>query len=92
MGKRELLLLEEQTLLSRERTMQQYITTSLALIGVGILVLKFFEGAYYIILGILLNTLGFVQITMAYIRFIRYRKVVRRLRKKERKFRLDIGE
>ena len=91
MGKRELVLLEEQTLLSRERTMQQYITTGAALIGLGLLAMKFFEGPYTY-LGIILIAIGFAQMYLAYVRFSKYRKIVRKIRKKEKKLRLEVGE
>lgn len=92
MGKKELLLLEEQTLLSRERTMQQYIATGTAMIGLGIFVIKFFPDMYYYWASIGFILFGFFQIAMAYIRFQKYRKVVRKLRKKEKKLKLDVGE
>ncbi|MEM2954484.1 MAG: DUF202 domain-containing protein, partial [Candidatus Nanoarchaeia archaeon] len=67
----QLLLMEEQTLLSRERTMQQYIATGLAFITVGLLVLKFFEKPY-VVLGIFLILIGFWQLWQAYLRFKHY--------------------
>ena len=91
MGKKELVLLEEQTLLSRERTMQQYIATGSTFIGLGLLVIKFFE-KIYVYLGIALIAIGFLQIYMAYVRFEKYRKIVRKLRKREKRFGLEIGE
>jgi len=91
MGKKELVLLEEQTLLSRERTMQQYIATGATFIGLGLLVIKFFE-KIYVYLGILLVAIGFLQIYLAYARFEKYRKIVRKLRKREKRFGLEIGE
>ncbi len=86
-----LLLLEEQTMLSRERTMQAYITTGLGFITVGLLVIKFFEHTYYII-GAALVLIGFWQIWQAYLRFKKYRSVVRKLRARERKLGLEVGE
>ncbi|HIH13670.1 MAG TPA: DUF202 domain-containing protein [Nanoarchaeota archaeon] len=91
-SKKHMLLLEEQTILSRERTMQQYMTTGLSFIGVGLIVLKFFFGSPYIFLGSLLLTIGFSQIVIAYYRFEKYRVVARKLRKKEKQYALEVGE
>lgn len=91
MGRRELVLLEEQTMLSRERTMQQYIATGAAFIGLGLLVLKFLE-PIWVILGIALLGIGLVQVYTAYVRFEKYRKIARKLRKKEKRLHLEVGE
>ena len=40
----KLLLMEEQTLLSRERTMHSYMQTGLAFTSVGLAVMKFLSG------------------------------------------------
>jgi uncharacterized membrane protein YidH (DUF202 family) len=91
-GHKQLIMLEEQTVLSRERTMQQYINTGLAFIGLGLIVTRFFsEGAYQGV-GAILIILGFWQIYAAYTRFQKYRKVARKLRKEEKKFGLEVGE
>jgi len=92
MTKRELVLLEEQTILSRERTMQQYIATGLGFIGLGVVVIKFFLGGYYYLLGFALLAMGFAQIITAYVRFARYRRIARHLRKKEKGLNLEVGE
>lgn len=92
MGRKELVLLEEQTVLSRERTMQQYITTGLGFMGLGVVVMKFFIGNAYIIFGALLIGLGFMEMGIAYLRFLHYRKIARNLRKKEKGLRLEVGE
>lgn len=84
-------LAEEQTMLSRERTMQQYVATGLAFITVGLLVAKFLEHKYILISAILI-AFGFWQIWQAYQRFKHYRQIVRRLRKREKKLGLEVGE
>ena len=89
---RQIALEEEQTLLSRERTMQQYMTTGLAFIGAGLIVIKFFTGDIYTFIGALLIVIGFWQLWQSYRRFERYRKIVRKIRKKEKKLGLEIGE
>jgi len=91
-GKRQLILLEEQTILSRERTMQQYMATGLSFIGVGLIVLKLFVGDPYTLIGGVLIVIGFWQVYQAYLRFQRYRGIARKLRGKEKKLGLEIGE
>lgn len=86
-----LLMLEEQTILSRERTMQQYMTTGLGFITVGLLVIKLFDPNYFVI-GIALIAIGFWQIWQAYLRFKKYRSIARKLRTRERKLGLEVGE
>ncbi len=90
--KRHILLLEEQTMLSRERTMQQYMATGLSFIGVGLVVIKLFIGQIYIAIASALIVIGFWQIYQAYLRFKKYRGIVRKLRKREKKLGLEIGE
>jgi uncharacterized membrane protein YidH (DUF202 family) len=90
--RRHLILLEEQTILSRERTMQQYMTTGLSFIGVGLVVLKLFMGDIYSLVGSALVAIGFWQIYQAYLRFQKYRGIARKLRRKEQKLGLEVGE
>jgi len=87
-----LLLSEEQTILSRERTMHSYMQTGLAFMGVGLLIVKYVEGIEFTILGAALALFGGYVLYGSMKRFFRYRKSVRRLRKIERKLRLDVGE
>ena len=87
-----LLLSQEQTILSRERNMQAYISTGLAFIGVGLVVLRLFEGMLYWVLGGVFLLIGFWQILEAYERFRKYRKVARQIRRKEKALRLEVGE
>jgi len=89
---KHLLLLEEQTMLSRERTMQQYMATGLSFIGVGLIVLKLFIGQVYVIVASALIAIGFWQIYQAYLRFKKYRGIVRKIRKREKRLGLEIGE
>ena len=53
-----LLLAEEQTLLSRERTMHSYMQTGLAFTSVGLLIMKFLPGIFYFCIGALFIILG----------------------------------
>ena len=92
MASRQLILLEEQTILSRERTMQQYIATGLAFIGVALVVARFFIGPLYSLLSAALIGVGLWQIYVAYRRFKRYQYLAKKLRKKERKLGMEIGE
>ncbi len=87
-----LLLLEEQTMLSRERTMQQYVSTGLAFIAVGLVVVQIFKGPYYVWLGFALLAIGFWWMWTAWMRFTKYRKLARSIRKQERKYGFEIGE
>ncbi len=87
-----LLLLEEQTVLSRERTMQQYMTTGLSFIGVGLVVVRFFTGPAYLFIGSALIAIGFWQIWEAYHRFKKYRRIARKIRRKEKRYGLEVGE
>jgi len=91
-NRRQLILLEEQTILSRERTMQQYMSTGLAFIALGLVVIQLLIGDTYMVIGAALVGIGFWQIYQAYTRFKRYRGLVRKLRKKERKLGLEVGE
>ncbi|MBI4895298.1 MAG: DUF202 domain-containing protein [Candidatus Aenigmarchaeota archaeon] len=78
---RNILFSEEQTLLSRERTMHSYIQTGLTTIGVGLIMLKFFVEFYLI--GILLTFVGFATVAYAINRWVGYRKTVKIIRGKE---------
>jgi len=89
---KHLLLLEEQTILSRERTMQQYMATGLSFIGVGLIVLKLFGGQIYVAIATALIIIGFWQIWQAWLRFKKYRGLARKLRRKEKRLGLEIGE
>ena len=91
-NKRQLILLEEQTILSRERTMQQYITTGLAFITAGLVIIKLFVGDIYFLISITLVGIGFWQLYQAHLRFRKYRELARKLRKKEKKLGLEVGE
>ncbi len=72
--------------------MQQYMTTGLSFIGVGLVVLKLFMGDIYSFIGGALVAIGFWQIYQAYQRFQRYRSLARKLRRKEQKLGLEVGE
>jgi len=89
---KQTILLEEQTILSRERTMQTYMSTGLAFIGVGLVVMRFFTEEIYIFIGTVLILTGFWQIYQAYSRFLKYRQIVRKIRREEKKLGYEIGE
>ena len=87
----KLLLAEEQTLLSRERTMHSYMQTGLAFTSVGLLILKFLGGIFYVCIAFFFIILGGLLIIEAGKRYSRFRKAIRRLRQKEAKLGYEIG-
>jgi uncharacterized membrane protein YidH (DUF202 family) len=90
---RQLILLEEQTILSRERTMQQYMSTGLAFIALGVVMIQLLgKVPYNTYIGSLLVAIGFWQVWQAYLRHKRYRKLARKLRHREKKLGLEVGE
>jgi uncharacterized membrane protein YidH (DUF202 family) len=88
----KILLLEEQTLLSRERTMHSYMQTGLAFTSVGLLIIKFLAGFFYFGVGLLFIILGGLLILEAARRYGRFRKAVRSLRIKESQLGFEIGK
>ncbi len=86
-----LLLAEEQTLLSRERTMHSYMQTGLAFTSVGLLIVKFLGEIFYSCVGGLFIILGTLLIVESGKRYMRFRKAVARLREKEAKLGYEIG-
>lgn len=72
--------------------MQQYMSTGLAFVALGIVVLQFLKGDIYSLIGAVLVAIGFWQIYQAYLRHRRYRSLVRKLRQKEKKYGLEVGE
>lgn len=92
-NKRTLILLEEQTILSRERTMQQYMSTGLAFIALGLVVIQLLgKVPYNVALGVVLVLIGLWQVWQAYLRHKRYRRLARKLRHRERSLGLEVGE
>jgi uncharacterized membrane protein YidH (DUF202 family) len=92
-NRRTLILLEEQTILSRERTMQQYMSTGLAFIALGLVAIQLLgKVPYNIYLGGILILIGLWQVWQAYLRHKRYRKLARKLRYREKKLGLEVGE
>ncbi|HVN97564.1 MAG TPA: DUF202 domain-containing protein [Syntrophorhabdaceae bacterium] len=87
----KLLLAEEQTLLSRERTMHSYMQTGLAFTSVGLLIMKFLGGIPYICAAGFLILLGALLILESVRRYVRFRRAVAKLRRKETKLGYDIG-
>jgi uncharacterized membrane protein YidH (DUF202 family) len=86
-----ILLAEEQTLLSRERTMHSYMQTGLAFTSVGLVVIKFLGGFLYVCAGIMLMILGGALILEAARRYVRFRRAIRALRKKEAELGYEVG-
>jgi uncharacterized membrane protein YidH (DUF202 family) len=86
-----LLLAEEQTLLSRERTMHSYMQTGLAFTSVGLLIIKFLPGIFYFCIGMLFIILGMLLIVESVKRYLRFRRAIAILRKKETKLGCEIG-
>jgi uncharacterized membrane protein YidH (DUF202 family) len=87
----KLLLMEEQTLLSRERTMHSYMQTGLAFTSVGLLIMKFLSGLLYFCTGVASIILGFLLIVESARRYVHFRKAIRKLREKETKLGYEIG-
>ncbi len=85
-------LLEEQTLLSRERTMHSYMQTGLAFTSVGLLIIKFLTGFFYFGVGILFIILGGLLILESGRRYARFRGAIKLLRNKEAQLGYEIGK
>ena len=86
-----LLMVEEQTFLSRERTMHSYMQTGLAFVSVGLVIIKLLSGILYLFIGILLMILGGLLIIESGRRYVRFRKAIRLLREKEAKLGYQLG-
>ncbi len=86
-----LLLAEEQTLLSRERTMHSYMQTGLAFTSVGLLIMKFLPGIFYSGTGLIFIILGALLIVESGKRYMRFRRAIAKLREKEAKLGYEIG-
>ena len=87
----KLLLMEEQTLLSRERTMHSYMQTGLAFTSVGLIIMKFLSGLVYFCTGVFFIILGFLLIGESARRYAHFRKAIRKVREKETKLGSEIG-
>ncbi|MGD0918721.1 MAG: DUF202 domain-containing protein [Thermodesulfobacteriota bacterium] len=87
----KLLLMEEQTLLSRERTMHSYMQTGLAFTSVGLFIMKLLSGLFYFCAGTVFIILGVLLIAESARRYMRFRKAIRQLREKEAKLGYEIG-
>jgi hypothetical protein len=74
-----LFMAEEQTLLSRERTMHSCMQTGLVFISVGLVIIKFLGGIFYFCTGMLLMILGGFLIIESVRRCVRFRKANRLL-------------
>jgi uncharacterized membrane protein YidH (DUF202 family) len=87
----KLLLMEEQTFLSRERTMHSYMQTGLAFTSVGLFIMKFLSGLLYFCAGLVFIILGVLLIAESARRYAHFRKAIRKLREKETKLGYEIG-
>jgi len=87
----KILLAEEQTLLSRERTMHSYMQTGLAFTSVGLLLMKFLGGIFYFCVALFFIILGGLLIMESGRRYVRFKKAVRKMRQKEAKLGYEIG-
>ena len=70
--------------------MHSYMQTGLAFISVGLLVVRFLEGASYLMVGSFLVLIGFLQLAEAFRRFRAYRREVRKLRAREKRLGIEI--
>jgi uncharacterized membrane protein YidH (DUF202 family) len=86
-----IVLAQEQTLLSRERTMHSYMQTGLAFSSAGLLIMKFLAGLFYFLVGAFFIILGVLLILEAGKRYLRFRKAIARLRRREAELGYDIG-
>jgi uncharacterized membrane protein YidH (DUF202 family) len=86
-----ILLAEEQTLLSRERTMHSYMQTGLAFTSVGLVIIKFLGEIFYTCAGVFFMILGCLLIVESGRRYVRFRKAIRALRRKEAELGYEIG-
>jgi uncharacterized membrane protein YidH (DUF202 family) len=86
-----ILMAEEQTLLSRERTMHSYMQTGLAFVSVGLMIMKFIQGIFYFCVSVIFMVLGFLLIVESARRYVRFRKAIRDLREREAKLGYRLG-
>jgi sulfite exporter TauE/SafE len=66
----KLLLMEKQTILSRERTMHSYMQTGLAFTPVGLFIMKFLSGLLYFCAGLVFIILGVLLIAESARRYV----------------------
>ena len=86
-----ILLAEEQTFLSRERTMHSYMQTGLAFSSVGLLIMKYLGGVLYFCAGLFFIIIGALLIIEAGKRYMRFRRAIATLREKEARLGYDTG-
>jgi len=87
----KILLAEEQTFLSWERTMHSCMQAGLAFCSVGLVIMKFLTGIFYVCAGVFFIILGALLIIEAGTRYRRFRRAIVRLREKEANVGYDIG-
>jgi len=90
-GDIRIIMAEEQTLLSRERTMHSYMQTGLAFTSVGLVIVKFLGGLLYVIAGVIFMILGGLLIFESGRRYVRFRKAIRLIREREARLGYKIG-
>lgn len=78
---KKLLIAEEEVLLSKERTILQFMSTALAFIGVGIIIVKIFNDSMFQLIGYLIIAVGFVEIGESMRRLRGKQKIMKRLEK-----------
>ena len=88
----QILLSEEQTILSRERTMHSYMQTGLAFISVSLIILNLLKDGFYFLIAVVFQILGWLLIFESARRYILCRKVIRQIRKKEVEMGYEIGK
>lgn len=87
----KIILAEEQTLLSRERTMHSYMQTGLTFASVGLVLVKLLGGVLSMATGSCFMALGGFLIFEAGKRYFRFRRAIRLLRGKEAEMGYDVG-
>ena len=58
---RTILLKQEEVVLAKERTILSFMQTGLAAIGIGIILVKFFQEIYFQIAGFILILIGIIE-------------------------------
>lgn len=79
-------LSEEQTILSRERTIQSFMQTGIASIGVGLVVINVFRDSFgFMVLGGFLVVIGLAEVLESLRRLKIQKGLMKRVKTKERK-------
>ena len=75
------LLAIERNILANERTLLAYVRTFLSFSVAGVALIQFFENQYFVVFGFLLIPLGFIILTIGFLRFLKVRRQVIAIRK-----------